>query len=652
MTSTHTGPALIWRAAALRLLLAVIPAWCTVAILIAAPSWHLSVIIAGVAAVTLLSPAGGLLAVTLLTPFGFLLQKFVVLQLRMSEAIVLAFLAAWLLRTAGVRRISQGPAVPPVMASAAWLLGLAIVCSVAITAARLTPFERLFMTRVLVHSYYQFGDWIGANAGMRLIEGFGLAAATVSIFRRHPSLAVRLPIALGAAASIGAVGGIWYWLDVLVRVHGLFCCPMVRIAVQTPGDLNAAGSYFAMTVFLMLGMAARARGRRGRMAWALAAALSAVGLWFTLSRTALAVAVCTFVGGLAWQARRGRLRLSIPMIVIGMVLVGALAWLAYRATYLRLYNPRNVHLQFYLTSLRMILARPVFGVGIGQYYRTSALFLSPQLAWLFGFENAHNNWLQIGAELGAIGLGLFVAWIVTSFVQAARAIAFTGDARLFGASLGALAFVGTWVSSHPLLVDEVAFPFWIQVGLMSALAGSALLNRAPAASEPIAARRDSPRWLRPRVFAAAAGVIAVSAALAWSQGPVAPPESRNVDGLSEWQTAPDGTRFRWAERYASIFVPADVVLASVPVRLPHVPQLPRTVHVYIVTERVLRAEADVSDTWTTLDVRLPDAGPLTRYKRIDLWADRTWQPALYMPGATEMRPVAIQLGEWRIVHGR
>ena len=38
------------------------------------------------------------------------------------------------------------------------------------------------------------------------------------------------------------------------------------------------------------------------------------------------------------------------------------------------------------------------------------------------------------------------------------------DRLLFGAFAGLSAFVGTWLTSHPMLVQEVAFPFWILLG--------------------------------------------------------------------------------------------------------------------------------------------------------------------------------------------
>ena len=56
---------------------------------------------------------------------------------------------------------------------------------------------------------------------------------------------------------------------------------------------------------------------------------------------------------------------------------------------------------------------PIFGVGAGRYYGMSERFMGPFIRDLWR-ENAHNNFLQIGAELGALGLlgflGLLIFW--------------------------------------------------------------------------------------------------------------------------------------------------------------------------------------------------------------------------------------------------
>jgi hypothetical protein len=51
--------------------------------------------------------------------------------------------------------------------------------------------------------------------------------------------------------------------------------------------------------------------------------------------------------------------------------------------------------------------------------------------------------------------------------------------------------------------------------------------------------------------------------------------------------------------------------------------------------------------WTLVIVDLPEAPPATKFKRIDLKVDRTWQPALYVAGSAELRQVGVQVGQCR-----
>jgi O-antigen ligase len=84
----------------------------------------------------------------------------------------------------------------------------------------------------------------------------------------------------------------------------------------------------------------------------------------------------------------------------------------------------------------MIRAHPVTGVGAGNFsrqsknyllqpgalYRTDVIILIPSVT--------HNTYLQIGAELGLVGLGLFalvVVFSLTACLQAARNFRARGD---------------------------------------------------------------------------------------------------------------------------------------------------------------------------------------------------------------------------------
>ena len=304
--------------------------------------------------------------------------------------------------------------------------------------------------------------------------------------------------------------------------------------------------------------------------------------------------------------------------------------------------------QFFQTSLRMIGARPLFGVGEGQYYPASPMFLSPQLAWTYGFENAHNYFLQVGGELGLVGLGLFFLWMGSACARTARALARSPlDGRLLGVGGGVMVFIATCLSGHPLLVGEVAYPFWMQFGLMSALAGSTLLNDAEIAGG-LTTRPGTPR--APSLLAVGAAlVIVVLGPVTTARGEVSPPESQAVDGFYPWEQLEDGTRFRWTGEYASLFVPADVARVEIPIRLPTDGRSVRAMGVEVMTGGLDRGRTIVDATWAIVSLRLPDALPHSRFKRIDLKVDRVWQPALDIAGNADLRSVGVQVGELRLI---
>ena len=82
-------------------------------------------------------------------------------------------------------------------------------------------------------------------------------------------------------------------------------------------------------------------------------------------------------------------------------------------------------------------------------------------------ENAHNNFAQIAGELGLVGLLSFLAVLVMSLWRGDRNVVHT--MLVMPVLLGLSAFILTWLGGHPLLVAEVAYPFWITLGVAAAL---------------------------------------------------------------------------------------------------------------------------------------------------------------------------------------
>jgi len=159
--------------------------------------------------------------------------------------------------------------------------------------------------------------------------------------------------------------------------------------------------------------------------------------------------------------------------------------------------------------------------------------------------------------------------------------------------------------------------------------------------------RSTPR--ASSLAAATAAAIILAAAPVSARVSAPPPPSAAVDGFYEWETAEDGTKFRWSGQYASVFVPANATRVFLPVRMPaNIPGV-SPIGVEVAAVGVGRGRTFVGDAWVDLNIQMPDVVPPTRYKRIDVRVDRTWQPAIYLPGGSDMRSVGIQVGEPKLL---
>jgi O-antigen ligase len=113
----------------------------------------------------------------------------------------------------------------------------------------------------------------------------------------------------------------------------------------------------------------------------------------------------------------------------------------------------------------------VFGVGVGAFFERSAEYVTPAFRTIVPRENAHNNFLQVLAELGIVGFVPFV-WVLGAVAWSVVRSWRTGrlSAAAVGGAAGLAAFVMTWLSGHPLLIFEVATAFWLVLGTVAALA--------------------------------------------------------------------------------------------------------------------------------------------------------------------------------------
>ena len=175
-------------------------------------------------------------------------------------------------------------------------------------------------------------------------------------------------------------------------------------ALSAPhGDVNATGSFLA----LLIPIAAWARRTAGSLAWPAGAALGRMlpALWMTGSRTAVAAVFAAGAGALILRWAR-KLFGDLALVVSAGVVVVVLAAVAFPNPVFdrgNTFGAAAIRAEMGRVAIRMWRTDPLLGVGIGRFLDRSSAFIKGGRGALYGRENAHNNFLQVLAELGLLG---------------------------------------------------------------------------------------------------------------------------------------------------------------------------------------------------------------------------------------------------------
>jgi len=111
----------------------------------------------------------------------------------------------------------------------------------------------------------------------------------------------------------------------------------------------------------------------------------------------------------------------------------------------------------------MIKSYPLTGHGIGSYYRLSTFYQNPNEKQNSGWkENTHNYFLQIASEIGIIGLILFLLILITTLYVGIMSMTKIEENKslVMGLVLGAISYMITMITGHPLLLSNQQFCFW------------------------------------------------------------------------------------------------------------------------------------------------------------------------------------------------
>ncbi|HEY6506723.1 MAG TPA: O-antigen ligase family protein, partial [Vicinamibacterales bacterium] len=297
---------------------------------------------------------------------------------------------------------------------------------------------------------------------------FGLTAHLVrrdADLPRQVLVATALSVIAAAAASIVAVPvnyfvtGDWNEIDRYISVTRSRGAFHLR-------DVNAAGSLYILVGLVSLGL--MREGAR-RWWWAGQVAL-VVALRMSGSRAAMVAGALFLAVWVAWRqwVQRGSGLPRVSPRVLGSAALAVIVALTLSArlgsasaTTGTASRSLAIRAEFLDTSLRMFATAPVLGVGVGTYYQRSNAYMPPGIRAIYGRENAHNYYMQVLAELGIAGLGVFLWWLGEPLRRLwTKSLAGGTDSLAFATCLACGAYLLTCVTGHPFLVVEAAVPFW------------------------------------------------------------------------------------------------------------------------------------------------------------------------------------------------
>jgi O-antigen ligase len=621
-----------------------------------ASNWIVRAALAGFCMLAIARPDAALLVTTALVGFGTILSHLAgVPPLRVTEVFVVGSLAGCC-----IRALPRGSVLRPALAGRisvpVVLFAIAVVAST-IVWQRIYQFETRYpseyfqaLWQFLSRKYFvERGDFSEVVSSAVFLEGLALYVVVAALCRADATFferALRM-LALGGAGL--AVMSAVRLGEIVLRnpgvVQAMRASGGLRISPQIP-DLIAAGSYFALCWLAALGLALAAPRRR--LLWIAAGVPLVAALYLTGSRSVivapLAGLVATAIMSVRHRAAAARAVLAVAVLAVVMVI--SYPWLTGRdvaGELARLSVETRVELA--RTGVRVIGTRPLFGVGLDRFHLSAGSLASPRLNSLWpARKNPHNDFLRVGAELGLVGLGLFL-WILAAAGRCTwQVLSRTRDPRLAGLVGGLIAFLVTSMVSDPLMVREVSYAFWIALGL--AVGQSAAAQAAPGGREASKSGAAGRRWrvsaLRWPIAGLIGGLLLASVPFR-SRQELASMDLTHVSyGLFEWDTEPDGRQFRWSGPRATLFVDGRARLVEIPFSGPALSGRPQQVEIRV--DGRLANRVAVVPEWQRVRTLLP-GGAVTGLRRIDLTVSPTWVPAEVIPGRRDRRVHGVKVGE-------
>lgn len=323
--------------------------------------------------------------------------------------------------------------------------------------------------------FMPIGDWVSYTLAVAFIAMLFDYLQSLPIEKRNAQIFKAIAAGLAISAAVGIFQSITGFG--LTEAQLSFRKDILGFAAMgLQPDLHAFASHMLLGVVGLWGYFWVCKSRTEKCLLTLVFALSFIGLIASKSRASLIIAIIALIVlGLVYLYRAHKSRfypvLSTLPILIGLGVVGlwgvyisgsqlpGLQWINELLAQVRARNLTSLsdlggmmgsRFEIWSAAINMISSHPLMGVGQGEFYHLSSniSFSKSEFLRLNGGENAHNYFLQTFAELGLIGIGVFLLAFIFP-LKVARI-----PSLLYPAAIALLSlFLGN-VFAHAFLVRE------------------------------------------------------------------------------------------------------------------------------------------------------------------------------------------------------
>jgi O-antigen ligase len=235
-----------------------------------------------------------------------------------------------------------------------------------------------------------------------------------------------------------------------------------------------------------------------------------IGLAFACLACLVAILLTESRGGIVGLAAATIVAIAYAGPIRRKIVMSVLATAALATVYFTFAPPQSLHRltsftagggggrsDLWAVAAKAFTANPVFGLGAGNYTIQEPRYLldiHQRLAradLILAHVEVHNTYLQLAAELGIVGIAIFVFTIFSPLIACRTAVSLSEAAGDWRASVvGRGLFAGTigMLTAFAFLTAQYQKQLWVTLGLV--LAYSRLIERSPESVPPVVVAED------------------------------------------------------------------------------------------------------------------------------------------------------------------